>query len=194
MKKYLLASTLINVSSLILILFLFNKYSIIKTELIFFKQSIGIPKKEKNIVVKIDKTDPIYIYNSKKFSCDTLRDASMGYGICSFEKLKFIEGLLNKTVNDRLDRYNATINRYKEGVLKAKYNSYFVKELKNTTLSQANFIRSQKVWEEMRVLNSEEVSLGCAGSSGCTGITNSAEIKYILERIEKIKRNSLYDF
>lgn len=191
MKKYLLASILINVILLILVVLSYKKYSIIKTELRFSKGNISASHKNKDIV-KIDKTDPIYIYNSKKFACDTLNDASIGFAICSLEKLKFAEDLLNKTVKNRLNYYNSLVARYKEGILKAKDNSYFIKELRITILSQENFIKTQKVWEEMRILNSENVSLGCDGGSGCAGITNTAEINYILERIEKIKKNTIF--
>lgn len=186
MKKNLLASLLINIVLLILVVLLYKEYSIVKTELHFFKERISVSQKDKD-VVKVDKADPIYIYNSQKFACDTLNDASIGFAMCSLEKLKFAEQLLNKTVKNKLNYYNSLVARYKEGVLKAKDNSYFVKELRITILSQENFIKTQKVWEEMRILNSENVRLGCDGGSGCPGITNTAEINYILERIEKIK-------
>lgn len=186
MKKNLLASLLVNIILLIVVVALFKKYSTLKTELRFSKGSISVSQKNKDIV-EIDKADPIYIYNSKKFACDTLNDASIGFAICSLEKLKFAEELLNKTVKSRMNYYSSLIKRHKEGVLKAKDNSYFVNELRITILSQENFIKTQKVWEEMRVLNSQNVRLGCDGGSGCAGTTNTAEINYILERIKKIK-------
>lgn len=186
MRKYLLASILVNAILLIFVVLLYKEYSIVKTELSFFEERISVSQKNKD-VVKIDKADPIYIYNSRKFACDTLNDASIGFAMCSLEKLKFAEELLNITVKNRLNYYKNLVVRDKEGVLNAKDNSYFVKKLRMTILSQENFIKTQKVWEEMRILNSENVRLGCDGGSGCAGITNTAEINYILERIEKIK-------
>lgn len=144
-----------------------------------------ILKTEKN-TLKTDKSDPISFYKSKKFPCDEKSESGLGYGLCTREKLQFADSLLDLVVKRKIDQYNSIIKGNKEGVLKAKENSYFVKDLEINTVLKENFIKSQQVWEEMRKLNSENIRLGCDGGSGCVGITNDAEIKFILERIEAI--------
>ncbi|MFH6997069.1 hypothetical protein ACHRVZ_03995 [Flavobacterium sp. FlaQc-57] len=186
MKKNLLASIVINVLLLILVALLFKEYSKAKAELCFFKEHNIVSEKNKD-VIKIDKADPVYIYNSRKFPCDKDNGSGLGYAICTFERLQFADSLLNNVVKNRVKEFDDFIKRNKEGAEKAQDNTYFVNCLRINLAAKENFIKSQKVWEEMRSLNSEDVKLGCDGGSGCTGITNDAEIKYVLERIEKIK-------
>lgn len=187
MKKIVITSILINILLLGGVVVLLNKYSKIKNKCnIDQKETISIEKNKNNDSI-FDKTDPIYIYNSKKFACDEGTGSSYGYNLCSGERLYFADSLLRETVKYKLKEFDDFIKRYKEGVLKAKGNSYFVNCLRMSVESKENFIKSQKVWEEMRVLNSEEIGIYCDGVPTCVGNTNSGEIKFILERIEKIK-------
>ncbi|TPG43809.1 hypothetical protein [Flavobacterium pectinovorum] len=185
MKKVVIISLSLNILLLGTIIFMYNNYFPNKKDIV--KKEIIVRKEIKDNDSIIDKTDPIYVYRSQKFSCDTNAGSSIGYSLCSMEKLRFIDNLLNGVVKHRLKEFDEYIKRNKEGVLKAKGNSYFVNCLRINIASKENFVRSQKVWEEMRVLNSEEIHLGCDGGSACGGITNDGEIKYVLERIEKIK-------
>lgn len=187
MKKVVIISLSFNILLLAIIIIMYNNCSFNEKHSSVNNKNDIVKKEIKNNEPVIDKTDPVYIYKSHKFPCDDDAGSSIGYSLCSMKKLQFVDSLLNGIVKYRLKEFDDFIKRNKEGVLKAKDNSYFVNCLRINTASKENFVRSQKVWEEMRVLNSEEIHLGCDGGSACGGITNDGEIKYILERIEKIK-------
>lgn len=187
MKKVVIISLSLNVLLGLMIIIMYNNYSFNKNyHYVDNKKDIVKKEVKKNDSI-IDKTDPIYIYKSRKFPCDEGASSSYGYNLCSGERLDFADSLLRETVKYRLKKSDDFINRYKEGVLKAKGNSYFVNCLRMSIELKENFIKSQKIWEQMRTLNSEEIGINCDGVSTCTGIKNNGEIKYVLERIEKIK-------
>ena len=145
----------------------------------------------KNTPITVDKTDPVYIFNSKKFPCDS-GSSTIESNLCIGEKLNFADSLLNEVVKLNIKEFDKQINQNKEGVLKAKDNTYFVNSLKAEIATKENFIKSQKKWEEMRVLNSEYVSIGCEGGTGCSGMVSSEEIKAVLKRIQEIKEKYNY--
>lgn len=188
MKKITIISILLNVVFIVFGIVGYNKFKDQDMKIVTNQKESKVFQKELKVESEIDKEDPIYIYKSRKFPCDKDAGSSIGYGLCSMERLQFVDSLLNGIVKFRLKEFDDFIKRNKEGVLKAKGNSYFVNCLKINIASKENFVRSQKVWEEMRVLNSEEIHLGCDGGSACGGLTNDGEIKYVLERIEKIKK------
>jgi len=187
MKKVVIISLSLNVLLVVMIIVMYDNYSFNKNHH-YVKNKKDIVKKEiQNNDSIIDKTDPIYIYKSRKFPCDEGTGSSYGYNLCSGERLDFADSLLRETVKYRLKKSDDFIKLYQEGVLKAKDNSYFIKCLIMSVKAKDNFVKSQKVWEEMRVLNSEEIGIYCDGVSTCVGITNNGDIKFILDRIEKIK-------
>lgn len=187
MKKIVIISLLLNILLVVIIIGMYNNYSFNKNHFCVNNQK-DIAKNEIKETDSIrDKTDPIYIYKSRKFPCDEGAGSSYGYNLCSGERLDFADSLLRETIKYKLKKFDDFIKRYKEGVLKAKGDSYFVNCLRMSIESKENFVKSQKVWEEMRVLNSKEIGIYCYGVSTCGGITNNGEIKFILERIEKIK-------
>lgn len=187
MKKIIIIYILLNLFLIIVCLLGYSKIKELKKDLEIFEKGKKVPAKKIILEVSIDKNDPIYIYKSRKFPCDEGTGSSYGYNLCSGERLDFADSLLRETVKYRLKKSDDFINRYKEGVLKAKGNSYFVNCLRMSVELKENFIKSQKIWEQMRTLNSEEIGINCDGVSTCTGIKNNGEIKYVLERIEKIK-------
>lgn len=188
MKKVVIISLSFNILLLIMIIVMYNSsYTINKNHYSVNNKKDFVNKEIINNDSIIDKTDPIYIYKSRKFPCDEGTGSSYGYNLCSGERLDFADSLLREAVKYRLKKSDDYINRYKEGVLKAKGNSYFVNCLRMSVELKENFIQSQKVWEEMRDLNSEEIGIYCDGVSTCGGIINNGEIKFILDRIEKIK-------
>lgn len=193
MKKVVIISLSLNLLLVTAIVLMCNNYSFTKKKFCFsgkkdiVKKEIIVKKKIKDNDSIINKTDPIYLYRSHKFSCDNDAGSSIGYSLCSMEKLQFVDSLLNGIVKNRLKEFDEYIKRNKEGVLKSKDNSYFSNCLRINIASRENFVRSQKVWTEMRTLNSEEIHLGCDGGSACGGMTNDAEIEYVLDRIKKIK-------
>ncbi|MDR7370777.1 hypothetical protein [Flavobacterium aquidurense] len=184
MRKIATISIIANVLLLVSVTVLFKKYSSIKNKNVSKKKVIVV--KNENIDSVIYKTDPIYIFKSQKFPCDS-GYASYETNICMGEKLHFADNLLNKLVVYNLKEFDYRINQDKDGVLKAEENSYFVKSLKSAIASKENFIKTQKKWEELRTLKSESVRLGCEGGTGCSGIVSSAEIKEVLKRMQEIK-------
>lgn len=185
MKKHIKISVLLNIVLLTSTIILAYKYNLIQKDLIFCEEN------SKNSVVKnestsIDRTDPIYIFNSKKFLCDS-GSTTYESNLCIEEKLHFADSLLDIVVKSNIKEFDKYINQNKEGILKAKDNSYFINALKTSIAQKENFIKSQKKWEEMRVLNSEYVSIGCDGGTGCSGIVDNEEIKAVLERMQEIK-------
>lgn len=188
MKKITKISILLNVILVITTMILVYSYNAIKRDLTLCKKNdkSSIINSHTTPTISIDKTDPIYIFNSKKFPCDS-GASTYESNLCSGEKLHFADSLLNEVVKLNIKEFDKYIKQDKEGTLKAKDNTYFVNSLKTNIASKDNFIKAQKKWEELRVLNSEYVSIGCEGGTGCPGIVNSKEIKAVLDRIKEIK-------
>ncbi|WP_374172241.1 hypothetical protein [Flavobacterium tructae] len=187
MKKAVIISLSFNILLIVVIIMMYKNYSFTKNNFYVNNKKDIVKKKIKDNDSIIDKTDPIYIYKSRKFPCDEGTGSSYGYNLCSGERLYLADSLLNEVVKYRLKDFDNFIKLYKEGVLTVKGSPYFIKCLRMSILSKENFIKSQKAWKEMRVLNSEEVSIDCDGVSTCVGIVNNAEIEYVLDRIKKIK-------
>lgn len=187
MKKVAIISISLNVLLLVMIVVMYRNYSFNKSHHSVNNKKDIVKKEIKNNDSIVDKKDLIYIYKSRKFPCDESTGSSYGYNLCSGERLDFADSLLREAVKYRLKKSDDFVKRYKEGVLKANSNSYFINCLRMSIASKENFIKSQKVWEEMRALNSEEIGIYCDGTSTCVGIKNNGEIKFILDRIEKIK-------
>jgi uncharacterized protein YecT (DUF1311 family) len=186
MKKIAIISMLLNALMLVSVILLFYNINVIKKNFSIYKNSTKIKTIKKNAAITVDKTDPIYIYKSRKFPCDS-GYTSYESNLCIGDKLNFADSLLNVTVKNNLKEFDYYIQRDKEAVLKVKDNTYFVNSVKTYIAQKENFIKSQKKWEEMRILNSEYVRIGCDGGTGCSGIVSSKEIKAVLERIQEIK-------
>ena len=185
MNKIIITSALINVLLLSIVIVLFNSPNIKNNSNVLKKERITT-KKNKDLDSIVDKTDPIYIFKSQKFPCDS-GYSSYESNICIGQKLHFADSLLNLLVKSNLREFDALIRQDKDGVLKAKDNNYFVKSLKSNIASKENFIKAQKKWEELRTLNADYVRLGCEDATGCSGIVSSAEIKEVLKRMQEIK-------
>lgn len=155
-----------------------------------FKKELVIPRKKVKSKSHIKKIDPVYIYNSHKFSCDS-GYTSLEINLCSFEKLNFANILLNELVNSELNKLDDLIRRNKEEVLKTKNNTFFANCLRINTSEKEEFMKSQKLWEEIRRSNSKIFNIGCDTGTGCVGIVNEAEIEDVLSRIKKIKEMDL---
>ncbi len=183
MKKTVIISISLNVVFFITTIIIFYNSNIIKKDLNICKKKT---KWSINTPIIIDKTNPIYIYQSRKFPCDS-GYTSYDSNICMGERLHFVDSLLNMVVKSNLKEFDFYIKRDNDAVLHVKDNYYFINSLRINIASKQNFIKSQKLWEQMRMLNSEAIRLGCDGGTGCSGIVSKAEIKYVLERIEKIR-------
>ncbi|OXB10871.1 hypothetical protein B0A81_02595 [Flavobacterium plurextorum] len=186
MKKYTIISIILNGILLITLIILFNNYFEVRNEFEIYKKTDSIKRENKEIARIVDKNDPIYIYNTHKFSRDT-GYTSYDYNMNTGERLQFADSLLNKVVKDKIGMLEKYIKVDRDMVLKVKNNSFFVNALKVNIAQKENLIKSQELWRKMRLLNSENVRLGCDGATGCTGIVNDADIKYVLRRIEEIK-------
>ena len=187
MKKTIIFSLLLNITLLLTTILLFNKYSELKQDAITNQKKVVTKEKFKTKSF-IDKIDPVYIYYSHKFSCDS-GYTSLEINLCSFEKLNFANSLLNELVNSELNKLDDLIKRNKEEVLKTKDNTFFANCLRINTSEKEEFMKSQKLWEEIRRSNSKIFNIGCDTGTGCVGIVNEAEIKDVLSRIKKNKRN-----
>lgn len=95
-----------------------------------------------NRQVPEDKKGSVYIYNSRKISCDSSLDANL----YSSKRLQFADSLLNEVVKNKLKMLDNYIKTYKEGVLKSK-NDFFVKCLQINRAQKEEFIKSQKLWK-----------------------------------------------
>lgn len=191
MRKIAITSILCNIIFLLSSVWFYKKYEI-KKEIIICKNKSQVHKKELKISKNLDTTDPIYIYHSKKFHCDS---ANLTYpsNICIGEKLQFADSLLNQLLKSKLNKLDKFIKIDKEVSLKDKGNVFFIDALKINTAYKENLLKSQKLWEQMRLLNSENVRLGCNGATGCSGIISKSEINYILQRIEELKELEAYN-
>lgn len=182
---------LLNIFLVSLLIILYSNYSDAKNKFNVQKTNKIIAKNKKTDAI-IDKSDPIYIYNTHKFPRDS-GYTSYDYNMNTGERLQFADSLLYQLLKNKLDQLDKYIKIDKEMVLKVKDNMFFVNALKINTGQKENLIKSQKLWEEMRVLNSENVWLGCAGATACTGMVNDADINFVLERMEKIKKIEAYN-
>ncbi|QSB26060.1 hypothetical protein [Flavobacterium sp. CLA17] len=192
MKKIAIVSMLLNIVLIVNSVLLYNKYCDIKNNLeIHQKSKITINSSEK-IDSIIDKSDPIYIYNTHKFPRDS-GYTSYDYNMNTGERLQFADSLLNELLKSKLNMLDKYIKIDKEMVLQVKDNMFFVKALKINIGQKNNLVKSQKLWEQMRALNYDNVWLGCSGATACTGIANDADIKFVLERMEKIKKIEAYN-
>lgn len=189
MKKAVIFLVSLNIVLVVTSTILFNKYSKFSDDLTTIQQK-DLNQKQLKTNVYVDKTDPIYIYNSHKFSCSSSY-TSFEINLCSGEKLQFADSLLNQLVKRKLNILDDYIKMDKEEVLKAKENTFFVNCLRTNIAQKEAFLESQKYWKQMRKSNSKIVELGCDGGTSCTGIVNSAEIKDVLNRIKLIKDMNL---
>lgn len=185
MKKIVISSIVINLLLLCSIAVVLNKYSNVKNDYNVSKKDTIAIEKNKSMDSVIDKNDPIYIFKSQKFPCDS-GYTSYEINLCTREQLHFADSLLNLLVKTKLKQFDYLIAQDKAG-LSTKSKGYFVKSLKNNIASKDNFIKAQKKWEELRKLNSDYIGLGCEGGTGCVGIVNDAEIKEVLKRMQEIK-------
>lgn len=193
MKKIAIISIFLNIVLIVSGVLLYNKYCDIKSNLeIQQKDKVGINNSCEKIDSIIDKRDPIYIYNTHKFPRDS-GYTSYDYNMNTGERLQFADSLLNELLKSKLNMLNKYIKIDKEMVLKVKDNMFFVKALKINIGQKNNLAKSQKLWEQMRKLNYDNVWLGCSGATACTGIANDADIKFVLERMEKIKKIEAYN-
>lgn len=184
MKKIAIVSILLNLILIVLTIAAYQKIND-QDKKIIIKEEKKV-EKEHIEEVKIDKTDPINIFNSKKFPCDS-KYGSYEINLCSGEKLHFADSLLNVMVKANLKKFDSEIKRNQEAVLKVPNDTYFSNSLKSNIALKENFIKTQKKWEELRILNSEYVQIGCEGGTGCSGIVSTEEIKYVLKRIQEIE-------
>ena len=181
MKKIFILSGLLNI---VFIFILFNKDLTTNTQ-----KRVSQIKLKSN--TSLDKTDPLYIYNSHKFPCN-LANGSVEINLCTREKLQFVDSLLNQLVKKKISALDNLIKVDKETILKENRNSeFFVKCLKINLEQKQRFIDCQKYWNITRKLNSEIVELGCDVGTGCVGIINEAEIKMVLNRIKEIKEMNI---
>ncbi|UWY26420.1 hypothetical protein N4T20_11920 [Flavobacterium sp. TR2] len=192
MKKILNFSIILNVLLILIITSLLYSHYKTRNNCKISKKNTQYLSLRKRILSDKEKTDPVFIYNSKKFPCDS-KYGSYEINLCLSERLHFVDSLLNVLVKSNLKEFDLEIARNKEGVLKAKDNTYFVNSLKMNIASKENFIKYQKKWQELRELNSQNIQIGCEGGTGCSGIVSSAEIKFVLKRIEEIKKISGYN-
>ncbi|MRX39749.1 hypothetical protein GJU43_10725 [Flavobacterium sp. LC2016-23] len=192
MKKIAIISLLVNILLLISIVVLYSKCYNIKSNLKIQQKNKITINSSKKIDSIIDKSDPIYIYNTHKFPRDS-GYTSYDYNMNTGERLQFADSLLNELLKSKLNMLNKYIKIDKEMVLKVKDNTFFVKALKINIGQKNNLAKSQKLWEQMRKLNYDNVWLGCSGATACTGIANDADIKFVLERMEKIKKIEAYN-
>ncbi|MDR7370781.1 hypothetical protein [Flavobacterium aquidurense] len=183
MKKITVISIAFNLVLLSLSILLYCRFYELKKEMVISKNNLQVEKKE----IKLNISDPSYIYNSKKFSCDSSANSTYESNMCIGEKLEFADSLLTNVLKSKFILLDKYIKIDKEVIVKDKGNTFFTNALKINIAKKENLIKSQRLWEQMRVLNSENVKLGCDGATGCAGIIGKAEIKYVLERIEKIR-------
>lgn len=149
-------------------------------------------KKEKTHAV-IDRNDPIFVFNTKKFSCDLNGSSSYETNLCLGEKLEFADSLLREVFESKILLLDKYIKMDKEVVSKIRDNTFFVNALRLNTAQKENLIKSQELWEQMRILNSKGAELACDGGTGCSGFVSQAETKYVLNRIEEIKNINGYN-
>jgi|GEM_PF-6137316 len=194
MRKTTIASLLLNGILICICLLLNIRFNRLADENLLCKKKIdGLNGKEISKETLGDENDPLYVFYSKKFHCDSGSKTSYDSNLCIEEKLKFADSLLTQ----HLERKFAALDKYiridKEAILKDKDNVFFINALKINTVQKENLIKSQKLWENMRTLNSENVKLSCDGSTGCSGIVSAAETSYVLKRIEEIKNIKAYN-
>ncbi len=192
MKKITIISILLNLVLVTICVLEYSKITASKQNIEIFQKEKKVYDKESQLKKDIDKKDPLYIFNSKKFPCDS-GSTSYESNLCIGEKLKFADSLLNELVKNKFLILNKYIKMDKEGIIKAKGDVFFTNALKINASKKENLIKYQNLWEQMRLLNSENVRLECDGATGCSGIVSKAEINYILERIEEIKKINGYN-
>lgn len=195
MKKITSLSVLLNLGLIILLLLINYKNNVLQ-EKIFLLEKEKNNRKEivrRNDINELDKNDPVFIFNSRKFPCDSGGSSSYETNLCFGEKLAFADSLLTQVFESKLLLLNKYIKMDKEVVLKIKDNTFFINALRINTAQKENLVKSQKLWEQMRILNSENVELSCDGGTGCSGFVSQAETDYVLKRIKEIKNINGYN-
>ncbi|PBJ12295.1 DUF1311 domain-containing protein [Flavobacterium sp. ACN6] len=194
MKRGFYFSIVLNLILIVLCFFLYQKEIGLEKELFSFQKGKKVHEKEKKENhIEMDKNDPIFIFNSKKFACDSGGSSSYETNLCFGEKLEFADSLLTEVFKNKILLLDKYVKMDKEVISKTKDNTFFVKALRLNTAQKENLIKSQKLWDQMRVLNSKDVELACDGGTGCSGFVSRAETNYVLKRIEEIKNINGYN-
>ena len=194
MKRGIYFSIVLNLILMVSCFFLYQKSIGLEKELFSSQKGKKVQEEKRDKGhIEIDKNDPIFIFNSKKFACDSGGSSSYETNLCFGEKLEFADSLLTEVFKSKILLLDKYIKMDKEAVSKVKDNTFFVNALRINIAQKENLLKSQKLWDQMRILNSKDVELGCEGGTGCAGIVSQAETNYVLKRIEEIKNINGYN-
>jgi hypothetical protein len=192
MKKILIISILMNIGLAIAIVFLYHKNLNMPESSHCNKQQVLLYPKKDSLSLRVP-NDPLRIYYSKKFTCGS-GPSSYEANICTGEKLRFADSLLSDLVKNKIKMLDQEILVDKEAIEKTGKNNFFITALKSNSFKKIKLIKSQNLWNEMRVLESKDVSLECGdAAAGCPGVVSNAEIKIVLERMKEINEIKAYN-
>ena len=122
MKKIAITSMFLNVLLLVIVAISYNKYFDNKENLKIQNKNIMTISHSKETDSIIDKTDPVYIYKTHKFSRDS-GYTSYDYNMNTGERLQFADSLLSELLKSKLNMLDKYIKTDKKMALKVKDNN-----------------------------------------------------------------------
>jgi uncharacterized protein YecT (DUF1311 family) len=151
-----------------------------------------------NHILAQQNNDPIQIYNSQKFSCDT-GTTTLETSICLATKFEFADSLLNVTYHKIIGDLDKEISQYNSDVkiLRSKKTltnkekddlNQLTNDITRAQKVKQSVVKSQGEWIRLRDSNEKVTRAICEGGAGCNVEANQSLIDDTLERIKKFQQ------